>query len=138
MMGLLFAFLMGCGNVPTGLEADAVPTGVEVRTTGTVPKVDVFSEDGQHVRSVTLQEGLSRHWVPLQWDQTESVTLRASGEPPVVLKRPTTLDSISVSAPLGQAVELLKGSQTVSFPSVGGPIARSASRSRWLLPAQLR
>ena len=120
MMGLLFAFLMGCGDVPTGLEADAVPTGVEVRTTGTIPKVDVFSGDGQHVRSVTLQEGLSRHWVPLQWDQTESVTLRASGESPVVLKRPTTLDSIALSAPLGQAVEFLEGSQTVSFPSVGG------------------
>jgi len=119
-MVFFLAIFAGCGTEPTEFEAEAVPTGIEVHSTGALSEVNIYSPSGEHLRTASLDSGVGTHWIPLSWEDTESVVVRAGSDSSGTINRPTTLDGIEISAPLGQAPEELTDTNLISFPSIEG------------------
>ena len=119
MIAWFAALTLACAPLPGHLEVEPVPTGVEIRTSGALPRVIVSNDQGGAIRETTLPSEITTHWLPVDWSGTAWVEVQTPNGKRLRVERPTTLDTVTVMAPLGQPPRHLPDGESLDFPVVG-------------------
>jgi len=144
-------FGLACNKTPIDIDETSVPTGIEVSSGSDLRRIQIRSEANLLVAEHQPLEGVQTHWYPVDWSdhKTVSVTSRPDGRLwTTMAARPKTIDTLRISAPLGQPPTQVLGERSVQFatftdaPSIGislsavedGPISIKVGQHRVDIP----
>lgn len=118
---LAILWAMACRVVSPQVVVSSVPSGIEVHTEGSIQQIDIHDGDVLISTRQTKKE-VQRHWVPVPWAAHSEVTVTSIFEGAVqrsTVTAPNTLDTVRVSAPMGQDLQPLSAGDSTVFSSIG-------------------